>query len=99
MEKELAILFADLSGYTAMTETHGAETAANIIDEYLSIVNQSISETVKIHQNVGDEVLLVSDNAEDLFHSAVLLRTNCYGKADFPSTSRRNAFWQLVVEK
>jgi len=38
MEENIAILIADLSGYTALTETHGAASAADIIDKYIQIV-------------------------------------------------------------
>jgi adenylate cyclase len=83
MEKELAILFADLSGYTALTETHGAEVAANLIDDYLDIVRSSSSDRVQLHQTIGDEVLLISEYPEDLFNTTVLLRTKCFGKPNF----------------
>ena len=36
MEQNTAILIADLSGYTALTEAHGASTAANTIDKFLN---------------------------------------------------------------
>ena len=83
MEKNLAILFADLSGYTALTESHGAEVAANLIDDYLQIVRTSSSERVQLHQTVGDEVLLISEHPEDLFNTTVLLRATCFGKPNF----------------
>jgi len=31
MEKDVAILMADLSGYTAMTDVHGGASAARIV--------------------------------------------------------------------
>lgn len=40
MEINIAILMADLSGYTAMTEIHGAESAAAMVDRYLTLVNK-----------------------------------------------------------
>jgi hypothetical protein len=42
MEQELAILIADLSGYSAMTEIHGSFSAADMIDKYITIVNDSL---------------------------------------------------------
>ena len=42
MEENLAILMADLSGYTALTETHGAVSAANLIDRYVEIVEKCL---------------------------------------------------------
>jgi adenylate cyclase len=37
MEKSVAILMAALSGYTALTETHGAVSSADLIDKYIHI--------------------------------------------------------------
>jgi class 3 adenylate cyclase len=35
MEEDIAILMADLSGYTALTETHGPHGAADIVEKYI----------------------------------------------------------------
>jgi len=43
MEQDIAILIADLSGYTALTETHGASSAADLVDKYVEIVNNSLA--------------------------------------------------------
>ena len=40
METEIAILMADLSGYTAMTEMHGPRLAAEIINDPETILNR-----------------------------------------------------------
>jgi len=37
MEQNIGILIADLSGYIALTETHGAATDADLIDKYLKL--------------------------------------------------------------
>jgi len=37
MEENIAILMADLSGYTALTETHGLSLAADLIDRYVKL--------------------------------------------------------------
>ena len=40
--EKIAILIADLSGYSALTETHGAVSAADLIDKYLGIVEDCL---------------------------------------------------------
>lgn len=77
MEKNIAILIADLSGYTALTEAHGASIAANTIDKYLYIVQRSLIGKSTLHQCVGDEVIIVSDSADDLINTAISLIANC----------------------
>jgi adenylate cyclase len=80
VEQNIAILIADLSGYTALTETHGAVAAADVVDKFLHIVNQSLAGESKLHERVGDEVLIVSNSADDLVNSAAMLIHNCSGE-------------------
>jgi adenylate cyclase len=76
MEQNIAILVADLSGYTALTETHGALSAADLIDKYIEIVNNSLVGDSYLHERVGDEVLIVSDSSDNLLSTAVILLSN-----------------------
>jgi class 3 adenylate cyclase/YHS domain-containing protein len=73
MEKSLAILLADLSGYTALTEVHGAVSAADLIDRFLKIVEDSLVGNSHLHQRRGDEVMIVSESPDHLLSTALLL--------------------------
>jgi adenylate cyclase len=76
MEQDVAILIADLSGYTALTETHGSLTAADLIDKYIDIVNASLIGSSMLQERVGDEVMIISESADNLLATAeVLLQT------------------------
>jgi len=77
MEQNIAILIADLSGYTALTETHGAAIAADLVDKYLEIVHESLVGESKLHQRVGDEVMIVSASPDHLISTAIMLIQNC----------------------
>lgn len=83
MEQELSILIADLSGYTALTEAHGSETAADLIDQYLSHVDESLVGDCYLHERVGDEVMIISSSADNLAATAALLLNNICEKAHF----------------
>jgi class 3 adenylate cyclase len=83
MEQDVAILIADLSGYTALTEAHGPSTAADMIDSYLEIVNTSLVGESKLHQSVGDEVVIVSPSPDDLINTAIILIQKCLMEKDF----------------
>jgi adenylate cyclase len=83
MEQDIAILIADLSGYTALTEAHGASTAADIIDRYMEVVNTSLVGSCCLHERVGDEVILVSDTADYLLATAILLLQKAHRQRDF----------------
>ena len=73
MEENIAILMADLSGYTALTETHGAFSAADLIDKYLEMVAGSLVGDCKLNERTGDEVMIVSNSPDSLLASAVML--------------------------
>lgn len=59
MEKNIAIKMADLSGYTALTETHGAMSAAALIDNDIQIDENCLVGDCKIHQRKKDEIMSV----------------------------------------
>ncbi len=86
MEEDIAILIADLSGYTSLTDTHGATAAADLIERYINILAKSLVGKSKFHQRTGDEVLVVSPSADDLLGTATALIQN---------TSTENAFLQV----
>lgn len=73
MERELAILMADLTGYTAMTDVHGGESAARIVRKYMELVNRALYGNARLAQRVGDQVVIVSDSADDAAASAIQL--------------------------
>lgn len=83
MEQNMAILMADLSGYSALTETHGAAGAANVIDQYLDIVNDSLVGDTHLYEHTGDEVMIVSSSAEHLLSSAQKLLATTSAKKNF----------------
>lgn len=83
MEEDIAILIADLSGYTALTETHGAATAADMIEQYLAIVENSLTGDSHLHSRTGDEVVVVSSSSDNLLATSILMLQNVTGKNNF----------------
>lgn len=83
MEQNIAILVADLSGYTALTETHGALSAADLIDKYIEIVNNSLVGNSNLHERVGDEVMIVSASPDNILSTAIVLLSNALQQYKF----------------
>ena len=83
MEQEFSILIADLSGYTALTEAHESETAADLIDQYLSHVYEALMGDCYLHERVGDEVMIIASSADDLAATAAILLNNIIDKSHF----------------
>lgn len=83
MEKNIAILMADLSGYTALTETHGSVSAADLIDKYIRIAENCLVGDCKLHQRTGDEIMFVSDSPDSLLATALKLEANTANEENF----------------
>lgn len=83
MEKNVAILMADLSGYTAMTETHGSVSAADLIDKYVRIAEGCLVGDSKLHQRTGDEIMFVSDSPDALLATAISLTAHTASEENF----------------
>lgn len=73
MEQPLAILMSDLTGYTAMTETHGPSSAADLIDKYMDIVSACLHGSSRLHERTGDAVMVVAESPDDLMETARLI--------------------------
>jgi class 3 adenylate cyclase/YHS domain-containing protein len=73
METNIAIMMADLSGYSALTEVHGGEMAAELVGQYMEIVNRSLVGDSRFQERAGDQVMIVSSSAEQLAYTAIIL--------------------------
>lgn len=76
-------MIADLSGYTALTEVHGAVSAADTIDKYLQIVETSLVGNTHLHERTGDEVMIISEVPEHLLSTATMLLKNISQEHNF----------------
>ncbi|HEV7329469.1 MAG TPA: adenylate/guanylate cyclase domain-containing protein [Flavisolibacter sp.] len=85
MEKRVGILMADLSGYTAMTEVHGDRTAMHVIDTYLQIAQRSLVGESILFERVGDQIVIISEFADDLANTALELLQNTKAESHFLS--------------
>jgi len=84
-EMEVVFLVADLSGYTALTEAHGGESAAGIATRYFEIVQDVLQPDTILVERIGDEALIVSKSAENLIRLAIDLQKVIEKEPLFPS--------------
>ncbi|HEY0744416.1 MAG TPA: YHS domain-containing protein [Chryseosolibacter sp.] len=98
MEKELAILMADLTGYTAMTDVHGGASAARIVQKYMEIVDLARYGGTKVMQRIGDQVVMVADDAGDLLETAKRLNTLTREEHHFLSIHAGLHFGPILIE-
>ena len=99
MEKEIAILMADLTGYTAMTDIHGGASAALIVDKYMEIVNTACSGTVVVNERIGDQVVIVADEPVDLIVTAKQIALRTHEEHHFLSIHAGMHFGPVFIQK
>lgn len=74
---------ADLSGYTALTETHGAVAAADLIDRYIGIVKSCLIGDSHLHERTGDEIMVISSSPDSLLATAVMIGKHISNEDNF----------------
>lgn len=98
MEKEISILMADLTGYTAMTDVHGGASAARIVTKYMEIVNSACSGTSVVNERIGDQVVIVADDAVDLIATARQIALRTYEEHHFLSIHAGMHFGSVFIQ-
>ncbi|MFL5867792.1 MAG: MerR family transcriptional regulator [Thermoleophilaceae bacterium] len=67
----VAIAFADLAGYTRFTEEEGEEEALSFVERFVEGVNATLPEDARVIKTIGDEVMIVGQDAGALTDWAV----------------------------
>lgn len=77
--------FADLSGYTALTEAHGDDTAADVAERFYSAARGAVRPGVRFVKTIGDAVMLASTDVVALLESMRALARAVESEPRFPS--------------
>lgn len=67
----VAIAFADLAGFTRLTEEQGDEEAVDAVERFVDAVEASLPDDARILKTIGDEVMVIGDDASALVAWAV----------------------------
>src|SRR3954449_2942714 len=67
----VAIAFADLAGYTRFTEEVGEDEAVSVVERFIDAVNDTLPEGARVVKTIGDEVMVVAQDAAALTDWAV----------------------------
>ena len=67
----VAIAFADLAGYTRLTEEAGDEQALGLVERFVETVGHTLPEDARIVKTIGDAVMIVSSDPGALCEWAV----------------------------
>jgi adenylate cyclase len=67
----VAIAFADLAGYTRLTEEAGEEQALDVVERFVAGVEATLPDDARVIKTIGDEVMIVGSDAAGLVDWAV----------------------------
>ena len=67
----VAIAFADLAGYTRLTEEAGEEEALDIVERFVESVEETLPDDARVIKTIGDEVMVVGSDPSALVDWAV----------------------------
>jgi adenylate cyclase len=70
----VAIAFADLAGYTQLTEREGDLHALDVVEHFLREVNTTLPDHARVIKTIGDEVMIIGPDPQALTAWAVALR-------------------------
>jgi adenylate cyclase len=67
----VAIAFADLAGYTRLTEEEGELTAVDAVERFVEAVEVTLPDEARIIKTIGDEVMIIGSDVSTLTDWAV----------------------------
>jgi adenylate cyclase len=67
----VGIAFADLAGYTRLTEEAGEEEAVDVVERFVESVEDTLPEEARVIKTIGDEVMVVGADPGALVDWAV----------------------------
>jgi adenylate cyclase len=67
----VAVAFGDLAGYTRYTEEEGEEEALSYVERFIETVTASLPDDARVVKTIGDEVMIVGQDAAALTEWAV----------------------------
>ncbi len=67
----VAIAFADLAGYTRLTEEEGEQTAVDAVERFVDAVEITLPEEARVIKTIGDEAMIVGSDPARLTDWAV----------------------------
>ena len=67
----VAIAFADLAGYTRLTEEEGDEEAVGVVERFVAAVEATLPDDARVNKTIGDEVMIVGGDGGALTDWAV----------------------------
>jgi len=84
-EEEKTIFFADLSGFTALTEAHGDEIGTTVVRRFYDMTRGLLRNGAVLVKTIGDAVMLVAPDPETAVGIVLDLRSLTDSRPNFPT--------------
>ena len=79
-----AVMFADLAGFTALTEAHGDEDAVAVTFRFTALGNDVLVGTTRIVKTMGDAIMFTADSVGDAVDTGIALLRAVDAEPSFP---------------
>lgn len=86
MPAEWTFAMIDLAGFTALTESHGDDLAADLVTGFVDIARQSLDVDDRLVKSIGDAILLGSPTPERGIRLVQRILGHCTEREGFLST-------------
>lgn len=81
---EATFCFVDIAGFTALTETHGGDAAADLVDRFMALVREALDGRGRVVDRAGDAVFVVAPAPDPALDFLVHLFEAASKEPDFP---------------
>ncbi|MGZ4793782.1 MAG: adenylate/guanylate cyclase domain-containing protein, partial [Ilumatobacteraceae bacterium] len=93
-----AVAFADLAGYTALTEAHGDDDAADVALRFFDLTAARLKDDARIVKTIGDAVMVVTSHGCHALEMGLALLRAIEQEPQFPGV-RIGVHYGPVVER
>jgi adenylate cyclase len=81
---ECTVIFVDLAGFTALTEAHGDEQAADLAERFVMLTQEALGPDDRLIKSIGDAVMVTSPTPATGLETLGRLLAGCRATPDFP---------------
>lgn len=79
------VLFVDLAGFTALTEAHGDQDAADLATRFYAITRASLGDEARLVKTIGDAVMIAVPRVSEVVAVALRLLEAADAEQNFPA--------------
>ncbi len=94
----IAVVFADLAGYTALTEAHGDDGAADVAERFFALTEAALCGDGRVVKTIGDAVMIVTSEPHDALDIGLAVLRAVEREPHFPGV-RVGAHYGPIVER